>query len=202
MRRQQFGKRNRAQHRYHCEYCKVFVVGDRSDIKNHNATAIHKKNYQADLDAKHQAARKKKIESGYYDDKQELLQEYAQGQDKKYQRKSKYEQNKQRNYEQRQANNQKNSQDDNQLLNQAVSKDTMFGKGKKKGSKGRGKKVWDLVIDDVSGKIVFLNVLTGEKRDEKPYGLALSPEDEDLWQRSRENVSCEFYSIFSFIFFN
>lgn len=54
---------------------------------------------------------------------------------------------------------------------------------------GKKKRVWDLVIDEGSGKIVFLNLLTGQQKDEKPYGLLLSKEDEELWQRSRENVS-------------
>ena len=124
MRRQQFGKRNKGARRFYCDYCKVWVIGERADIKNHNGTAIHRRNYQRDLDEKHDAARKKKIESGYYDDKQELLEEYSRGQDKKLQRKEKYEENKFRNHQSR--NNEggpPQGGSDSQLLSGAVSKE-------------------------------------------------------------------------------
>lgn len=69
----QFKGGNKGQRRFYCEQCKVWVIGESKDIKNHNATSIHRKNHQRQLDEKHQEARKKNIESGYYDDKPELL---------------------------------------------------------------------------------------------------------------------------------
>ena len=45
------------------------------------------------------------------------------------------------------------------------------------------------MIDDETGKVVFFNLLTGEKKGEKPFGLLLSKEDDDLWQRSRDSVT-------------
>lgn len=75
------------------------------------------------------------------------------------------------------------------MIGSAVSKDQIFGDSERRFSAtGKDKKVWDLVIDEDSGKVVFFNLLTGEKKDEKPFGLMLSKEDDELWQRSRDSV--------------
>jgi hypothetical protein len=45
------------------------------------------------------------------------------------------------------------------------------------------KKVWELTIDDETGKLCFLNEVSGEKLFQIPVGLKLSKEDQELWQK-------------------
>ena len=43
---------------------------------------------------------------------------------------------------------------------------------------------WTLTTDQNTGKLVYFNRVSKQKRSEKPFGVKLSPEDQALWDKA------------------
>lgn len=52
--------------------------------------------------------------------------------------------------------------------------------------------VWEMMVDIESGKLCFLNKLSGDQVFKKPVGLKLSPQEQELWEEAEKNPGKKF----------
>ena len=48
--------------------------------------------------------------------------------------------------------------------------------------------VWDLVVDDETNKLCYMNALSLEKKFTKPIGLTLSKEQTEYWEKNKDKT--------------
>lgn len=176
--------------RLYCDVCKTTVFGTIVDMRHHKATPMHKRNEERALEEQHKQSRIDKIRRGAIDPtRPEATLNFQ-----KSQREQKNEENKLRMKEMLKKNAEKDHvkkklSNSNSLIGKSVSlKDRLADRLGKGSVKARASKVWDIIIDRESGKVVFFNSLTGEKSKDKPTGLILDEEDQELWDRSQMQV--------------
>ena len=165
--------------KFWCDACSHWIEGTREDIKNHNGTALHRKATERKLKEKHADSRRQKVVAGAASGEEHLIPlEKTHGEKKKEEKKKKMMEAMKRVAE-REA---KKRDSDAALMAKSISLKAIGGPA------DQGK-IWEVVVDEESGKACFMNVLSGEKKFEKPFGLKLSEEDQEFWDRCQTNVA-------------
>ena len=164
--------------RFYCDACGHWVVGNRDDIKNHNGTAMHRKNYERKLKEQHMDARRNKMKLHIASkDEMTIELEKTVGERKKEEKKKKFEERMKR----AQEVMKKKKESDSMLMAKSISMRGVGGEG--------GESIWRIEIDEETGKACFFNTLSGDRKFEKPFGLVLNEEDQEFWDQCKENVS-------------
>lgn len=162
-----------------CDACGHWLEGRRDDIKNHYLTPLHKRKAERKLKEKHTDARRQKVKAGVATgDDLTIPMEKTPAEKKKEEKKKKMQDAIKRMAEKQN----KKRESDAALMAKSVSLKTIGGDGEQS-------KIWDIIIDDDTGKACFRNNLSGEKKFEKPFGLKLTEEEQEFWVRCQENVS-------------
>ena len=161
-----------------CDACGHWLEGRREDIKHHYQTPLHKRKAERKLKDQHTDARRGKVRAGVASGEDlEIPMEKTAAEKKKEEKKKKMKEAIKRMAEKQT----KKRESDAALMAKSVSLKTIGGDGDQS-------KVWDIVIDDESGKACYMNKLSGEKKFEKPFGLKLTEDEQEFWDRCRDNV--------------
>jgi hypothetical protein len=197
-------KRNSKQHfKFYCEHCHHWVQGDKRDISTHNNSQKHRQRFQKALEQKNLNSARDRAKMGYTPEN--ATPENPLGntpasiyRDPKAEKKAEA----QKKWEEIQAKRasqhleKQTKQKDRTLAAQGISlkMSSQISKKMKSGEMGKSMgQVWDIVVDDETQKICWMNALTLEKHFTKPIGLKISDEQSQLWELNKDKVFFIFY---------
>lgn len=195
------GRKSKQFIKFYCEHCHHWVQGDKKDISAHNNSQKHKRAHQRDLEKKQLEKKRENARLGIKLDDENDQSKKIKSQseinlnlykdpklEKKEEKKRKFLETQQRNEEK--YGNKGNNEDDATLAAQGISqKSQRFNRLNGLAKLGRnpvGNNIWSIVVDDETGKLCFMNALSLEKKFEKPMGLSITVEQNELWEKHKD----------------
>lgn len=200
--------RSGKQYQFWCDYCHHWVKGNKRDIDAHNKSQKHQKKKEKEMERLNQNAKKNRAKDGIMPDGKErnpeenpmTESEIALAvfknplEERKLNRKKKQAELLEKN-EKNKLKEQEAQKNASQALveTEGISM-KMAGKlqrsqilpSLKQMGETISAAVWNLVVDNETGYICFQNTFTMEKKFERPLGLKLNPEQQELWENYRD----------------
>lgn len=164
-----------ASKKHFCDDCGHWIHGTRDIIRNHMNTPQHKQKHERRI--REMVAQGRRDRGVAVGDLSELGLKMTAAEQKKNEKKAKQEEFLKKIQEQVE----KKRESDAALLSKHK---PVSYRDRMQSTQGK-QKVWEIEIDDETGKACFVNKMTGERKFEVPFGLELSPSDEEVWEEAQ-----------------